>query len=266
MRECSICKETFDNNKSYSNHIRWKHRDQNKKRCEFCDVEFMTSVIKRHEKCCIQNPKSVKEKKCLECGSVFFDLYKKFCSSSCSATNNNRGKKKSTSAKDKISNAIKLRWREGIYEHVDFSQNIKFTSKPEREIVSFFKTNFIKDEWKSGGNLKISEGQYMSRDLYSDKLKVCFEYDGIWHFKDIHGQLDKKQLKDKLLYDWCLKNNYRLIRVDEDKFVDLKQIEDLVYKRDEQLILVGERYNPRQVHHGGMTERECDDLLNHSHL
>lgn len=249
MRECHICKKVFDNNKAFSNHIRWKHRDQNNQKCKFCDVEFMTSVIKRHEKCCIKNPASVKERKCAECGDVFFDLYKKFCSWSCSATFNNRGKKKTDLTKEKISNAIIERWRDGTYEHVDFSQNRKFTSLKEREIVSFFKTNFIDDEWKSGGNLKIGEGKYLSRDLYSDKLKVCFEYDGIWHFKDIHDQLDKKQTKDRLLYDWCLKNNYRLIRIDEDKFVDLKQVEDLIYKRDEQLILVGERYNYLQVHH-----------------
>ena len=84
----------------------------------------------------------------------------------------------------------------------------------------------------------------MSRDLYSKKLKVCIEYDGIWHFKDIHGQLESKRIKDVALKDWCKEHSYKLIRIDEDWFSinKLDEIESLTYESNEQLILLGERY------------------------
>jgi hypothetical protein len=78
--------------------------------------------------------------------------------------------------------------------------------------------------------------------MWSDKLKICFEYDGVWHFKDIHNQLAKKQLKDALLEQWCLLNNYRLIRVDEDFYINIQQIEELIYKQTDKIIKIGNRY------------------------
>ena len=76
------------------------------------------------------------------------------------------------------------------------NNNRHFTSKNEVLIRDYFINNFPEDEWTFGGSIRMNEHQ-MSRDLYSNKLKICFEYDGIWHFKDIHGQLEQKQLKDK---------------------------------------------------------------------
>jgi len=52
--------------------------------------------------------------------------------------------------------------------------------------------------------------------LFSKSLKVIIEYDGAWHFKDIHGQLADKQMKDRELEKWCFENNWRLIRIKED--------------------------------------------------
>ena len=78
--------------------------------------------------------------------------------------------------------------------------------------------------------------------MWSDVLKVCFEYDGIWHFKDIYGQLDKKQNKDKLLELWCINNNYRLVRVDEDCYKNIQQIEELIYNSLDAIIKIGNSY------------------------
>lgn len=116
-----------------------------------------------------------------------------------------------------------------------------FSSKNERYIVKYFKDHYSKDEWKSGGGTKINDIQ-ICRDLWSDKLKICFEYDGIWHFKDIHGQLQNKQLKDRLLEKWCLENNYRLIRIDEDEYKNINQIIDLIYNKSDQIIKIGSKY------------------------
>ena len=120
----------------------------------------------------------------------------------------------------------------------------RFTSKTEVLIREHFIDKFKNDGWTFGGNIRHKEEQLV-RDLYSKKLKVCFEYDGIWHFKDIHGQLKKKQMKDKYLEEWCLLNGYRLIRYDENSFnkqTSLDEIEDLIYNRSDDIIKIGDRY------------------------
>ena len=114
-------------------------------------------------------------------------------------------------------------WQDTTYaNNIIQKTSTKFSSKNEREIVKYFKEHFNNDEWKSGGVI-YHTGLGISRDLYSDKLKVCIEYDGIWHFKNIHNQLKYKQMKDSLLEDWCIQNNYYLIRISEDVFNSNKE-------------------------------------------
>ena len=67
----------------------------------------------------------------------------------------------------------------------------------------------------------VVDGLGISRDLYSNITRTCIEYDGVWHFIDIAGQLEDKLAKDQALESWCQQNGYRLIR-----------IEDEVYKED----------------------------------
>ena len=120
-----------------------------------------------------------------------------------------------------------------------------FTSKNEVLIRDFIINNHKEDEWTFGGMLKC--GNYrIVRDLYSSKLKICFEYDGIWHFKDIHGQLEDKRNKDNALEKWCLENNWTLIRVSETWFQkhnkDVKEIENILYNSKVSIIKLGEEY------------------------
>jgi hypothetical protein len=138
-----------------------------------------------------------------------------------------------------ISNKNKQNWKVG---KLTYSQKRLFSSRKEREIVAHFKKNFPNDRWKSGGRLKLNSTENISRDMWSDALKICFEYDGIWHFKDIYGQLNKKQNKDKLLEQWCIDNNYRLIRVDEDCYKNVQQIEELIYSNQDTIVKIGNRY------------------------
>ena len=80
--------------------------------------------------------------------------------------------------------------------------------------------------------------------MYGDFLcsKVIFEYDGIWHFKDIHNQLERKQKVDRNLEKFAFKKGYRLVRVDEDEKLSNLDIEKLIYNRTEQIIKVGNKY------------------------
>jgi len=163
---------------------------------------------------------------------------KYYCSRSCS---NSRGKM-SEENKKIISSKISEKWKEGVFDNIlEKSQNRKFSSKNERLIVNYFKLNFPMDKWKSGGMI-LHKGYRISRDLYSDVLKVCFEYDGIWHFKDINGQLEDKINKDKALESWCKEKNYRIVRIQEEFFKDTGQIYDLIYKRKDLVIKLGNKY------------------------
>ena len=236
---CEHCDETFNKVQDKANHIRWKHSDNS---------EYLNKLkefsVKANE---TRFGKWVSETvKCNNCDTDVDIKYREnkkkakyFCSRSCA---NSRGTR-SNAVKDKISNSVSDAWKSGKFDHVDYTTtNKRFSSKTERLIVNHFKEKFPSDGWKSGGRKKIGDEIFIARDLYSDKLKVCFEYDGIWHFKDIYGQLEDKRIKDLALEEWCIKNKYRLIRVDENFFESVTQIEDLIYNRIESIIKVGNRY------------------------
>jgi hypothetical protein len=136
------------------------------------------------------------------------------------------------------------RRKRGEYK-LSITSNIKFSSKEERRILAYLKEKYPGDEWTSGGTLKIDES-LISRDMYSQKLKICFEYDGVWHFKDIYGQLDKKKHKDHLLNKWCEFNNWKIIRISEtwwhENEKDLSLIDNLIVSSG-LIVFKGNEYN-----------------------
>ena len=234
---CEICGIEFNTFQEKANHVRWQHKDEDfyetykknlkeaKKNqhiknlgdfkpfiviCECCGKEF--GVIEREKK----HPEKEKY----------------FCGRSCA---NKRYHTNET--KKNISKSIKKLWKSGKYDELHLTESrikMKFTSKGEDEIKTYFINNFKEDCWAFGGSIKHNNIR-ISRDLYSNKLKVCIEYDGIWHFKDIHGQLNKKQIKDLSLEEWCVENDYKLIRIREE-----------IYQEDKEKwinILVNEAYN-----------------------
>jgi len=238
---CKICNIGFQKFQDKANHIRWQHKDNSeyflklkeitKKSNEKRFGKWVNEVVYCYNPNCKQKTKiKYREGKKRE---------KYFCSRSCA---NSRGPR-SKETRDKISNSVSSAWKNGLFNEIDYtSSNKRFSSKIEREIVKHFKEKYPEDLWKSGGRKKLNENVYMSRDLYSDKLKICFEYDGIWHFEDIRGQLKDKQMKDLELEKWCILNQYRLIRIDEECFESIEQIEKLIYDSDEMIIKIGKRY------------------------
>ena len=244
MKECNICHLLFENHGVYANHIRWKHKEVPyiSVNCKYCNTTKPKSSIVKHEKSCSENPKNIKY--CLHCSSIISGYRKRFCNSSCSAKYSNKHRENVDRSyitpewRAKMRKSTIQQWLNGVHKE----PKLIYTSKNERIIVKYIKGQYPNDEWKSGGRLILSDGSFLSRDLWSDKLKICFEYDGIWHFKDIHNQLKKKQTKDRLLEEWCKENNYRLIRIDEEDYQDVKQIENFIYNSKEQIIKVGNRY------------------------
>lgn len=172
-----------------------------------------------------------KEKICPQCNNVFKVTTKpskkeKICCSSACANkyfmNDERRKNliidQTLEKRLQLSEKIKLLQQDPVYQAKmakQFKEKTHFTSKNEMIIRDFFISSFPEDGQTFGGGLRYNT-YIIVRDLYSSKLKVCIEYDGIWHFKDIHGQLEQKQIKDKALEDWCIDNKQKLIRIDEN--------------------------------------------------
>lgn len=238
--KCEKCGLKFLKFQEKANHIRWHHKTK----------EFHSNVSKKiSEKTKLQNDKKYgeyifEEVKCNNCDNLIKIKYrpdkkksKYFCCRSCA-----NSRKITKEFKENLSKKIKNKWKNGDYDNRKNQERKIFSSKNERLIVKFFKDNYPNDGWKSGGLLKFSDGSRLSRDLYSDNLKICFEYDGIWHFKDICGQLESKQKKDELLENWCIKNNYRLIRLQDEFFESIEQVQKLIYEQNEKIIKIGNLY------------------------
>ncbi|MCP6727306.1 MAG: hypothetical protein KJI69_04755 [Patescibacteria group bacterium] len=207
--------------KKISKANRYKRISVNKK-CIRCDISFMLErkVDKKNVIIITKN-----ERKC--------------CSLKCAKSNHN--KQHTAKTKRKISRISKKLWlTEDYAKKVLSSKYSRYTSKGEIEVRKHFIEKYTNDEWTYGGTIRYKD-IIISRDLYSDKIKICVEYDGIWHFKDIHGQLKDKKNKDRLLKKWCEENKYRLIRISdqiyqENKKEALKKLEKQVYKNKKEYI------------------------------
>jgi very-short-patch-repair endonuclease len=223
--ECKYCGEKFKKHSKYAAHIRWcKNNPDYEKLTNFDSMKI--GVNKKLD----ERLGKIKEFKvpCFLCKKIFFikerekqfpKKEKYFCSRSCANT-----RKHSNETKKKISKSItpisRKYWKNKNYIKKQLKNNKNFfTSKGEEEIKKYFKYNFPKDRWTFGGNIRFNNFPLI-RDLYSNKLKVCIEYDGIWHFEDIKGQLEYKQRQDLSLELWCIKNGYRLIRIKEERYYE----------------------------------------------
>ena len=268
---CPHCNKEFKQipGRVFSNHVRWcKSNPQYEKCCgkEFKDklkstINFsnMKKFVKTHgelkeyivecanPKC--KKPFTVKEYE------KDFGSKKYFCSSFCS-----HSRIVSQQQRQRVSNTLKQQaeyFRQNDKKEylrrfgcspfdTSTKQEHRFTSKGERIVRDFFITHFPEDEWTYGGRI-VLDNFGISRDLYSNKLKICFEYDGIWHFKNICNQLELKRSKDAALEKWCVMNKYRLIRISESWFSnngnDPRCIIPLIYSSTEQIIKCGDEYN-----------------------
>jgi very-short-patch-repair endonuclease len=209
---CENCKKEFEKaNREYKRQLK-KGREY-----FFCCLRC-SAKHRNRQRGCNEYPQ---KKICPKCLKEFIvnnkDENRTFCSRSCA---NSRPCLEETKKKISKTNSIiiKNKWlHDKEYVKKQLNKKNIFTSKGERYIRDYFIENMKIGEWTFGGLATIKK-EFISCDLYSRKLKVCFEYDGIWHFEDIKGQLKKKQYKDRLLEEWCLANGWRLIRIKEDIF------------------------------------------------
>jgi len=232
----------FDNNKIKANHIRWKHKS-----ISFSDIgreNIVQNILKINE---LRFGKWITEEiPCHNCGKLKVHKYrdgkrkeKNFCSSSCANKRIHSEKTKKKIEESTRIVSIKL-WNDEEYTKKQLNRNKVFSSKGEREVRNYFIEKYPDHGWTFGGGIKYNDVP-LTRDMYSNILKICVEYDGIWHFKDIHNQLKEKKKKDNYLEKWCKENGYRMIRIKDELYLKDKQamilkIEKAIYESTDNLI------------------------------
>lgn len=239
--KCKECDFETNNLGIYRNHVRWKHKSSK-------NTENYKNFINK-----LNDTRSKKYRTeevisiCPECNKEFKNikhinpdlnteyLQYTYCSKSCA---NKQGSKHVDYSK--VSKWAKENPRgfttPEIRDRIIKTKSKIWSSKREREIIQHFKENFNNDGWTHG---RIYKNLYP--DLWSRKLKIIIEYDGIWHFKDIHKQLERKQQIDRELLKYCKENGYRLIRIDEDLKISIEEIENAVYNSNKELELFGSK-------------------------
>lgn len=245
--KCELCDFCTENGKVMSNHKRWKHITP--KGSEKYDATVQKLSKERRERIRFQQI-------CPECKKAFEVIatktqiennkYRHYCSKFCA---NKQGSKYVDYSKVSIwqkehpTGCFSTEWK---LAHPDSNVSKKNHSKRELEIVSYFKSKFPDDEWKQGlidGDHR-HNGILLCPDLWSKKIGVVIEYDGIWHFEDIHNQLEHKQKTDKELMQFCRDNNLRIIRIDEELKLTNEQIENAIYNSNKMVeIFDSSRYS-----------------------
>lgn len=130
-----------------------------------------------------------------------------------------------------ISEETKAKQKEGFRKYIDslsaqeykekFSKNKSSlffkSSKGETLLLNLLQERYPEYEFLAEDMVK-HNGSFLSIDIYSKVKNLYIEYDGVWHFTDIRGQLERKQRKEALLADYCKINNIRLLRVTDHNY------------------------------------------------
>lgn len=101
-------------------------------------------------------------------------------------------------------------------------------SAGEQRIISFLTQNKIKfiREYYNPKLFNPETDNMLYFDFYIPAHNLYIEYDGIHHFKPIHGEekLRQQKLKDRVKDKWCKKHGWPLLRIscfETDKIEDL---------------------------------------------
>ena len=230
MYICSECNIEFKNHQSKANHMRWSHPDEEK----------MKSFKEKISKIAI---KSTNERfgdwiteiiECYHCKNSLVIKYrpgkrkeKNFCNITCSCGHAGTFSGWTDELRNAVSLKIKQLWKDGYYENTSANNHIRnkrFSSKGERLMLTELKNKFPQHSWKSGGRLKHKDVS-LTRDAYSNELKICIEYDGEQHINEKHyfntkNNFKKLQIRDNIKTDYCINNNITLIRIRYDDNIE----------------------------------------------
>lgn len=219
MYNCDQCQLVFSSFQLKANHVRWYHKESSYSEEGLKNLKQKVSIKNNERLEKKHGPYIEFTQKCEKCDNICNIRVRRkkrkekyYCSTSCA-----NKRILSIEAKQKISIGVKLKWQDDDYAmRCSQDKGGVFTSKGERNLRDWFIEIFKSEEWTFGGLLIKENNIRVSRDLFSKKMKTCIEYDGIWHFQDICGQLERKQIKDKALNEWCLLNDWKMIRIKDE--------------------------------------------------
>jgi very-short-patch-repair endonuclease len=176
--------------------------------------------------------------------------------------------KKTSSRKDILENRTKqLReWRENhpdeFYEKCTSVMINSWKSKPELHLFKSLneKYSFLKRNQKlhRKGKFLSTRSNIRQIDIMSIENKIIVEFDGVHHFKNIHGQdvLEKNKLKDKELNEVMTDEGWTVIRVSHDQYTYksgegfkkecLDEVTKIIETKERGLFLIGESYEKQQ--------------------
>ena len=190
---------------------------------------------------------------CQKCGTEFevrqrehsFPKKEKyFCSRSCANSRSNLSQSWTQQKKEK---ARKL-WQNEQYANRQLNRDKFFTSKGQRLIRDTIVQKHSNDNWTWGSLNKKYKELVFHPDMFSHKLKLVFQYDGIYHFKTIYRNQDlqKSKLKQKVLQQWCSENGYKLLRISESWFhsigKDVSIVQNILYSLENPVTKLGAEY------------------------
>lgn len=230
----------------YANCIYWwrKHRTEEEYLNWKCNVSKIISETRQKKKNDALLLWISEKHVCEKCGKVMTEKFGRgrFCSRSCAnfrIFSDASKLKKSKTVKDYVKDHPEWYGLHG--KSPKGKQKKYFNSKAEIKLREDLKINLPSYDFTTGSFTKY-KGYLLNPDIYSRKYKIIIEYDGIWHFVDILGQLKIKQERDLLLKDFILNSDFRLIRIDEDYKFTIDEIINYIVNDKRKIILLGNRY------------------------
>lgn len=97
------------------------------------------------------------------------------------------------------------------------------TSKGENKIRKFLKNNKIRYEEQKIFE-KCKDKISLRFDFYLPNKNNIIEFDGIYHYKNIYGDLKKQKKRDKIKNKFCKNNNIKLIRIPYWEYNNIENI------------------------------------------
>lgn len=172
--------------------------------------------------------------------------------------------KKTSSRKDilqKRSNQLK-EWRKNnpdeFYEKCTSVMINSWKSKPELALFEIVKSNYPafkkNQQLRRVNKFKTTKSGKRQIDIMSLDNKIIIEFDGVHHFKNIHGKdvLEKNKSKDKELNSVMVTEGWTVIRVSYDQYSYksgegfksgvISRICELIESKERGLFLLGEAY------------------------
>lgn len=96
-------------------------------------------------------------------------------------------------------------------------------SQGENKIRLYLENNNI--EYIQEHRFKNCKDKYtLPFDFYLPKLNIAIEYDGEFHYKDIHGELNEQIRRDNIKTNYCKLHDIRLIRIPYWEFDNIDNI------------------------------------------